>query len=490
MISKIEFNKYNILLGFLGFIIFLVFPISESNLLASNMFAIAVLMAIWWITEAIPIAATSLVPLVLIPLFGIDTGKQIAGLYFNSIVFLFVGGFLIAIAMERWGLHKRIALSIIDKLGTNPRRIVLGFMLSSFLLSMFISNTATTIMMLPIGLGIISKLENDFSKKETRKFSIALMLGIAYSSSVGGTATLIGTAPNLAFKSIYESMITSDIAITFSNWFIFALPLAVITFIVVKIFILNVFYKPSKKLKLDKDLIRKELKSLGKFKYEERVVLISLITASILWMFRTDISLGNIVVPGWSNLLASGGFIDDGTVSIFVALMLFIIPSKDKKKRRILGANAIDKMPWNIIILFGGGFALAYGFESTGLSELIGSYFVNLSNVPQIIIIIVICLLMTFVTELTSNTATTYTMLPIIASISFSLNINSLEIMIPATIAASYAFMFPVATPPNAIVFSSNKIKIKDMTRIGFVLNIITVTIAAIYSSLFTTELF
>src|SRR6056300_1468784 len=181
MIKKFELDKYSLVLGFLGFILFILFPISEKNLLASNMFAIAVLMAVWWITEAIPIAATSLVPLVLIPLFEIDSGKQIAGLYLNSIVFLFIGGFLIAIAMERWGLHKRIALGIIDKIGSNPKRIVFGFMLSSFLLSMFISNTATTIMMLPIGLGIISKLENDFSKKETRSFSIALMLGIAYS---------------------------------------------------------------------------------------------------------------------------------------------------------------------------------------------------------------------------------------------------------------------------------------------------------------------
>jgi sodium-dependent dicarboxylate transporter 2/3/5 len=490
MIKKFELDKYSLVLGFLGFILFILFPISEKNLLASNMFAIAVLMAVWWITEAIPIAATSLVPLVLIPLFEIDSGKQIAGLYLNSIVFLFIGGFLIAIAMERWGLHKRIALGIIDKIGSNPKRIVFGFMLSSFLLSMFISNTATTIMMLPIGLGIISKLENDFSKKETRSFSIALMLGIAYSSSVGGTATLIGTAPNLAFKSIYESMITSDVTISFSNWFIFALPLAIISFVVVKVFILNIYYKPSKNLKLDKGIIKDELKSLGKIKFEERIVLFALITASFLWMFRTDIAIGKFVVPGWSNLFNSQTFIDDGTVSIFVALLLFIIPSKNKNKRKILGKSAIGKMPWNIIILFGGGFALAHGFESTGLSELIGSYFTNLSNIPHFVIILLVCLLMTFVTELTSNTATTYTMLPIIASISISLDINSLEIMIPATIAASFAFMFPVATPPNAIVFSPNKLKIKDMSRIGFVLNIVTVTIAAIYSSLFTSVLF
>ncbi len=490
MIKYIELNKYNLVLGLLGFVLLIIFPISESNLLASNMFAVAVLMAVWWTTEAIPIAATSLVPLVLIPLFGIDSGKQVASLYFNSIVFLFIGGFLIAIAMESWGLHRRLALNIIDKIGSNPKNIILGFMVSSFLLSMFISNTATTIMMLPIGLGIISKLESDFSKSETRNFSIALMLGIAYSASVGGTATLIGTAPNLAFKSIFESMITSDVVISFSNWFIFAFPLAILSFIVVKLFLLNVFYKPSGKLKLDKNLIKSELNGLGRISFEEKIVFVILTLASLLWMFRADIILGSFTLPGWNRLLSNSGLIDDGTVSIFMALLLFIIPSRNKKGERILDKTAIGKMPWSIIILFGGGFALAHGFESTGLSELIGGYFQHLADVPNFIIILSVCLLMTFITELTSNTATTYTMLPIIASIAISLNINALEIMVPATVAASYAFMFPVATPPNAIVFSSNKIRVKDMSRIGFVLNIITVSIAAIYSSLFATSMF
>lgn len=482
---KDRINISSMIFGIIGFILLLIFPVSETNILASNMAAIAFLMAFWWMTEALPIAATSLVPLVLIPILGIDSGKKIASLYFNSIVFLFIGGFLIAIAMEKWELHKRIALNLIYKIGNSPKSLILGFMISSFLLSMFISNTATTIMMLPIGLSIISKLESDFDIKETKKFSIALMLGIAYAASIGGTATLIGTAPNLAFKSIYEASFPDGGTISFSDWLIFALPIAILILVIIKFILLDIFYKPSSKLKISKQLIKNELSTLQKIKFEEKAVLIILAITSILWIFRTDIDLSVIYIPGWSNLLPNPKLIDDGTVSICMALLLFIIPTKSIRGKRLLSKSAFNKMPWGIIVLFGGGFALAYGFESTGLSGLIGELFSGLKGVPPLLITLSICLMMTFVTELTSNTATTYTMLPIFAAISVSLDMDPLSIMIPATMTASFAFMLPVATPPNAIVFSSNKLKIKDMARVGLFLNIITVIMVTVYYSIF-----
>lgn len=478
---KNKINIVSLLIGIIGFLLLIIFPVSESNILASNMAAIAFLMAVWWMTEAIPIAATSLVPLVLIPILGIESGGKIASLYFNSIVFLFIGGFLIAIAMEKWDLHKRIALNLINKIGNNPKNIILGFMISSFLLSMFISNTATAIMMLPIGLSIINKLESDFDIKDTKNFSIALMLGIAYASSIGGIATLIGTAPNLAFKSIYEATFPDGQMISFYKWLIFAFPLAVVIMILTKFLLLDIMFKPSKNLKMSKEIIKTELNLLKKIKYEEKAVLIVLISTAILWIFRTDIDLSFVTIPGWSNILSNPKLIDDGTVSISMALLLFLIPSKNIKGKRLLGQSAFNKMPWGIIILFGGGFALSHGFESTGLSVIIGNLFIGFKSTPPIVIIFLICLMMTFVTELTSNTATTYTMLPIFAAISVSLDIDPLSLMIPATLTASFAFMLPVATPPNAIVFSSNRLKIKDMARAGLVLNLAAVVIVTLY---------
>lgn len=477
-------NFLNMILGIIGFTIFLIFPISETNILASNMAAIAILMAIWWMTEAVPISVTSLVPLVLVPLLGIETGKKISSLYLNSIVFLFMGGFLIAIAMEKWNLHKRIALNLINSIGNSPKNLILGFMISSFLLSMFISNTATTIMMLPIGLGIISKLESDFGVAETRKFSIALMLGIAYSASIGGTATLIGTAPNLAFKTIYEATFPDSSIISFSNWLIFALPIALLIMLVIKVLLVDVFFRPSNVIVLKNTVLKEEIRSMKKMLFEEKVVLIILSITSLLWIFRTDINVSSFSIRGWSNLISYPNLIDDGTVSIGMALLLFMIPSKSSKGTRILDKTAITKMPWGIILLFGGGFALAHGFETTGLSVLIGNLFSGLKGIPTFLITLLICLMMTFITELTSNTATTYTMLPIFAAIAVSLNIDPLAIMIPATMTASFAFMLPVATPPNAIVFSSEKLKIKDMARVGVVLNIVTVLLITTYYSL------
>lgn len=465
-------NLSGFILGILGFLYLFFFPVSNDPY-ASNMAAVAVLMATWWMTEAIPISATALIPIVLFPFLGILDGASTAINYMNSTIFLFLGGFMIAIAMEKWNLHKRIALGIINLIGSNPIRMISGFMFASFFLSMIISNTATTIMMLPIALAIILKIEEDYGKERTHTFSLALMLGIAYASSAGGTATLVGTVPNLAFKSIYEASFPNAGEITFANWLKIGLPISISMLLVVWLLLNKKFYISDAGLKIDKNIVKQEIKSLGKLSYEEICVLSILLTTAALWIFRSDLDIGILKISGWGNLFQYKDFIDDGTVAILTTSLFFIIPSLNKKGSKLLNTDAFKKLPWDIIVLFGGGFALAKGFDTTGLSEIIGAQFSILKNVPVFFIALFIALMIIFLTELTSNTATIYTMLPILASISVSIDVDPKLIMIPATFAASYAFMLPVATPPNAIVFSSKRVEIKDMVKVGFWLNII-----------------
>ena len=444
--------------------------------------ATAALMAVWWIFEAVPLAVTSLIPLVLFPLLGLLSGKDTADAYINSTIFLFMGGFIIALAMERWDLHKRIALNLISFFGKTPSQIVLGFMIASAFLSMWISNTATAVMILPIGLAIIYKLEEQFGEK-SKYFSVALMLGIAYSCSIGGIGTLIGTPPNLVFQRVYSINFPQEEAIHFGNWILFAAPLAVLMLLISWLIINKVFYKLPADMKIDRAVIREEKAKLGKISYEEKAVLVIFILTALLWIFRQRLDLGFFSIPGWAEVFSIPAYIDDGTVAVSMGLLLFLIPSghKESEKDRILNADVIRKIPWEIILLFGGGFALAEGFVATGLSELIGQQFSSLAGMPTYLLILIICLVITFLTELTSNTATAQIILPILASMSVQLQIDPVLLMVPATISASMAFMMPVATPPNAIVFSSERIKVHQMARTGFVLNIIGALLISVY---------
>lgn len=443
--------------------------------MASRMAAIATLMAVWWITEAIPLAATSLLPLVLYPLMGIMQGKSTAPIYINSTIFLFIGGFIIAIAMEKWRLHKRIALGIIGIIGGSPSTIILGFMISAAFLSMWISNTATAIMMVPIGMSIISQMEEKFGERDSSKFTIALMLGIAYSCSMGGIATLVGTPPNLSFARIFEITFPNAEPIIFGQWFIMALPLTIIMLTLIWILLTKVFYRFPTHLKADKQLVQTEYKNLGPMSFEEKAVMTVFISAALLWVFRKEINIGVITIPGWSQLLPYPDLIDDGTVAVFMAMILFIIPARDKRSgsEAIIDVRVFRAIPWHIVLLFGGGFALAKGFQVTGLSALIGEQFKGLAGTSPYLVITITCTAITFLTELTSNTATTEMILPILASVAVAMKTNPLLLMIPATLSASCAFMMPVATPPNAIVFGSGKIRIIDMVKAGVCINIL-----------------
>jgi sodium-dependent dicarboxylate transporter 2/3/5 len=456
-----------------GLIIFILIllgpPLDPGHPEISRTLAVGVLMAIFWITEALPLAATAMLPILLFPIFGIMKGKDVAPLYFNHIVLLLMGGFIIALAMQRWNLHKRIALKIILTIGRSPTRLILGFMTGSWVLSMWISNTATTMMMAPIAMALIIKLEEK-GGEGLRRFGIALLLGIAYAASVGGTATLIGTTPNLVFAEMLSVIFPDAPEITFLRWFAFSLPLSIL--LVTTIFIvLSVGVLRGGKFQIETAHLEEEYHAMGRASFEERIVLVVFSLFALLLMTRADIEIGETVLHGWASLFPDPGYIDDGTVAIGVALLLFFFPSRSKPGF-VLDWGTVRDLPWDIVILIGGGFALAGGFHDSGLSAYLGGKLSVLSGVSPVLMVLSICLLITFLTEITSNTATTQVVLPIIASLSVALGVNPLLLMVPATISASCAFMLPVATPPNAIIFGTHRLRVMEMAKVGIFLNI------------------
>jgi sodium-dependent dicarboxylate transporter 2/3/5 len=443
--------------------------------------AVALLMAIWWITEAIPLAVTSLLPVMLFPTLGLMSGSVVAPIYFNHIIFLFIGGFLVALAMQKWNLHRRIALRILLLFGIRPRNILLGFMVATAFLSMWISNTATTMMMVPIALAIIMKLEESLGEERVRKYSIGIFLGVAYSASIGGIATLVGTPPNLSFARILTISFPNAPEISFASWFLFAFPISAV-FLTTVWLLLSAFFSPPKGgFKLDRAEFRKQYEELGPLTFEEGVVLADFVLLALLWLSRADIALGAFTIPGWSNLFPNPEFINDGTVAVCMSVLLFLIPARSGDGKRILDWKTAARLPWNIVLLFGGGFALASGFKDSGLSIWLGNQMVGVGSLHPILIVATICLAMTFLTELTSNTATTEMLLPVLAGLAVAVKLNPLLLMIPGTLACSFAFMLPVATPPNAIIFGTQRLRISDMAKAGLALNlfgVVAITIA------------
>ncbi len=454
--------------------------LDPQNPLVTRTAAVAALMAIWWITEAIPIPATALLPVALFPLLGIMKGKTVAASYFNHIIFLFIGGFIMALAMQKWNLHRRIALRIILIIGSSPRRILLGFMLATAFLSMWISNTATTMMMVPIALAVIIKLRESSGKKMSR-FSAGLLIGIAYAASIGGIATLIGTPPNLSFTRIFSIYFPNAPEITFANWFMFGLPCSII-FLFISWIIMTSFFMPKQQINtINIDIFKEEYRHLGRIRYEEKVVLLLFVSLAFLWLFRSDINVGRLIIPGWSTILPVPAYVDDGTVAIVMALLLFMIPAKSKGSGRLMDWDTAVKLHWGIVLLFGGGFALASGFKESGLSVWVAEQLTGLADVTPVVLVASVCTMLTFLTELTSNTATTEMILPLLGSLAVAIKVNPLLLMIPATLSASCAFMLPVATPPNAIVFGSGEVKMGDMIRVGFVMNLVGIVLITIF---------
>lgn len=447
------------------------------------MAGVAVLMAGWWMTDAIPIPATALLPVVLFPMLGILGGKPTASLYFNHIIFLFLGGFVFALAMERWDLHRRIALGILGLLGTSPRRMLLGFMVATWFLSMWISNTASTMMMVPMAMAIIVQLRGRYGAERLGRFPVGLLLGVAYSASIGGLATLIGTPPNLSLVRILRILFPDAPELSFASWFLFALPLSTVFLLIAWRLLCSLFLRDSQAFLVDDDVFDRERAELGRMTFEQGVVLALFVLLVGAWMFRADIDVFGLTVPGWSRLFPEPGFLDDGTVAVGVALLLFLIPSRTKPGERLMDWETAARLPWGIVLLFGGGFALAAGFKESGLSEWLGGQLSALQGAQPVPLLLAICGSLTFLTELSSNTATTEMALPVLGSLAVAIETDPLLLMVPAALSASCAFMLPVATPPNAIVFGSGEVEMGDMIRGGILLNLIGMVLitAAVY---------
>ncbi len=443
----------------------------------TRMAAVALLMTGWWITEAIPIPATSLLPVALFPLLGILDGRTTAATYFNHLIFLFIGGFLFALAMQRWELHRRMALRILRMIGSSPRRVLLGFMASTWFLSMWISNTASTMMMIPMAMAILVPFREQMEKDAARRLSIALILGVAYAASIGGMATLIGTPPNLSLARILQIVFPEAPELSFASWIQFALPTSLVFVSVAWWVLCRIARLDNQPLPQGAAHLEEEHARMGPMNFEQRAIAVLFALLVFGWMFRADMEIFGAVVPGWSRLLPHPHYADDGTVAIVIALLLFLIPSKQRPGEKLMDWKGAAGIRWGIVLLFGGGFALASGFKESGLSEWLGMQLVALEGVPPIVMVLVICTVITFLTELTSNMATTEVVLPVLAAMAVAIGTDPLLLMIPATLSASCAFMLPVATAPNAIAFGSGEVRISDMMRYGVILNFIGVVL-------------
>lgn len=439
-------------------IVFFGSPFEGLDQEANAVLASTLWIATWWLSEALPISATALLPIVLLPLTGGAPIAQTTAAYGDKMLYLFVGGFIIAIGMQRWNLHRRIAIEIISAVGTNAQFIVLGFMLATGLLSMWISNTATTLMMVTIGTALIAEMK-ELTGESGKMFFKALLLGIAFSASIGGVATLVGTPTNPIFISIANQLYEQEFS--FASWLAFALPFSIVMLVFCWFVLTRLVFQLHKvDVTIGHEMLIKEKEALGKMAQEEKVIAIVFIITAILWITRSFIL--NQFIPG----------INDTVIAIAAALTLFIIPSKSKKGKPLLTWEEAEKLPWGVIILFGGGLSIAAAFQSSQLAEWLGLQLTGVSELPLFLIILIVALTVNFLTEVTSNVATASIMLPVLASLAEAIGVHPFFLMIPATMAASCAFMLPIATGPNAIVFSSGELKMSDMVRAGVWLNI------------------
>ena len=421
------------------------------------------LLAAWWATEAIPIPATSLVPIVLIPALGIGTVAQATAPYANPTIFLFMGGFVLGLAMQRWNLHKRIALMTLLAVGSKPSQQIAGFMIATGFLSMWVSNTATAIMMLPIGLSVVSMFEND-DPTAVRKFATALLLAIAYAASVGGIGTIIGTPPNALLVAYLAE--NHDIHIGFGQWMLVGVPISVLMLV-------TVWFMLARKdfgLKAEnnsRELLQKQLSDLGPMSRGEKTIAVVFLLTAAAWIFQPLLS--SSLIP-WLN---------DTIIAIASAIIMFLIPV-DREKGNLMDWETASKMPWGVLLLFGGGLSLAAVITSSGLAVWIAESLSVIGMLPTLVIVLVITAVIIFLTEITSNTATAAAFLPLMGALAMAQDVSPILYAVPAAVAASCAFMMPVATPPNAIVFGTGHMKIGDMISAGFKLNIAGVIIVGV----------
>lgn len=442
--------------------------------------AVAVLMAVWWMTEALPIPATALLPLALFPTLGVLSAPAASAPYANELIFLFMGGFLIAVTMEKWGLHKRIALRIMTWVGTGPSRLVLGFMLATAFLSMWISNTATAAMMLPIAIAVGEMLRPQDQDDGTYHFGVALMLGVAYAASLGGVATLIGTPPNAVLAGAASEILGEQIG--FLQWMGVGVPVSVIMIPAAWLLLTRVLHPPGDLHGDAAAIIRAEREALGPPDLGEKITGAVFATTAIAWVLRAEKTIGGVTLPGLETFMPE---IRDSTIAMAAAAALFLLPAGPLREGRFcLDWKTARRIPWGVLVLFGGGLSLAVAMEQSGLAVWIGGVVANLGSMPTWVVVGAVAALIVFLTELTSNVATTSMAMPVMAGAAAGLGLEPLLLMTAAALGASMAFMLPVATPPNAIVFSSGYLTIPQMSRAGFLLNLTAIVVITALSQM------
>ena len=475
------YKKKGFIFGLVVFISMIILPPpSGLNAIGWSVAAIVTLMAIWWATEAIPVPVTALLPLALFPIIGVSSFKEAALPYANPNIYLFLGGFMLALAIERSGLHKRMALHMIIAAGSTGPRLIGGFMTIAALISMFVMNTSTTLMLLPIGLAVCSVVANTIpglSEKETKFFDTSLMLGIAYAATIGGMSTLVGTAPNIVFSAFMQE--TYGIEISMIQWMTLGVPLAIVmlysAWLILTKYVFPTSFITSDETKL---YLRNMLDEQGPLSKDEKKISIIFGLTALAWMFRTVLD----------NYDMFSGLTDAG-IAIISAILLFMIPSSSNKGE-LLDWGQSDKLPWGLLILFGGGLSIAAQINSSGLGVWIGEGLSILSSVPPIFLILAVAALIIFLTEVTSNVATTSTFLPVFGAVAIGIGVLPVSLTVPVCLAASCAFMLPVATPPNAIVYGSGKFTIATMMKAGFVLNIIGIFVVTLFAYFIAPQIF
>ncbi|MDP8977459.1 MAG: DASS family sodium-coupled anion symporter [Actinomycetota bacterium] len=478
----------------LGLLAYVVIPSGAGGLGSSGRatVAVAVIMATWWVTEALPIAATALLPIVLFPLTGVLGIEDATAPYANDLIFLFMGGFMIALAMQRWGLHRRIALVTVRAVGTSPVRLIGGFMLATAFLSMWVSNTATTVMMLPIGVSVLQlvfdRLDQDTSEgsltgRGATRFATCLMLAIAYAASIGSLATIIGTPPNTFVVAFLQQ--EAGVSIGFGQWMLFGLPLAAVFLVIGWVMLTRVLYPPEiDEVPGGREMIQRELDEIGPVSRGEKTVGVVFAVTALLWIFRSPISGSSLIASFWPSIR----FLDDASIAIGAAIALFLIPVDRRHGAFALDWRTAVQLPWGVLLLFGGGLSLAAAVTETGVDVYIGEQVGALGGLPTLLLVVLVVTLVIFLTEFTSNTATTAAVVPIMAGVAGGLGYGPVVLVVPAALAATCAFMLPVATPPNAIVFGSGHITIPQMVRAGIWLNLVAIVMVtlAMYALGFT----
>ncbi len=459
-------SKFGLFLGPILFLILINLPFEVVSEKGDTVIAVAVWMVIWWITDAVSISVTALLPLILFPLMKVMPIADVGANYGSPIIFLFFGGFVMALALEKVNLHKRIALNIVKITGTTPNKVVLGFMIATASLSMWISNTASTVVMLPIAMSVIGLLVDDadgFTKSD-QNFALSVMLGIAFSANAGGIATVIGTPPNSVMLGLLEN--EYNIQISFLKWMVIGVPFSIVMITISYLVLVKLMF-PNKQLKFTagKEVIQAELQKLGPMGGKEKMVLVIFAITVFLWIFRTLI---NKIFPDLG--------LSDTVISMMAAVSLFALPYNLKKGDFLINWKDTQKLAWGILILFGGALALAKGMSVSGIVDLVAST-IGASDVSILFTATLLIVLMLFMTELMSNVALIAVLAPVVAGIAIGLEIPILYLLIPVTMASSCAFMLPMATPPNAIVFASGYIKVHEMARVGIILNLIAVAL-------------